>query len=34
MLKRLAIFMLVGSTVLDVAALSIVLSWPEVVPPF
>jgi len=34
MLKRLVIFMLVGSTVLAVAALSIVLSWPEVVPPF
>ena len=34
MLKRLAIFMLVGTMVLAVAALSIALSWPEAVPTF
>jgi len=34
MLKRLAIFMLVGNMVQAVAALSVMLSWPEVMPPF
>ena len=33
MLKRLAIFVLVGGTVLAVAALSLMLTWSEIAPP-